>query len=105
MNARFSRRFGIMRFSVLIVFLLLLGCDQKELKGEFTFTYYNQDEGMKLVKAFEEKHPGVKINLQIYQFSYFEHGKPETDVCVIEDAFIKRAVNRPNYLEHLLEAI
>jgi len=126
MNLKLFKRLVVIEISVLIIFLSLLGCEHKEqlpmtspepsasdlisktpeqsaeeLKGEFTFAHFNEDEALRLVKAFNEKHPGVKINLKIEERLFYSRSDPFPDIVALETAFVKRIVNIQDGLEDL----
>jgi len=133
MNLHFGKRAGAIGISILMFSLSLLACDHneqlpvsnsktptpvltsevpeeiktEELKGEFMFWHFDINEGIKLARAFEAKHPGVKIDVQTnkepYEHYSFPFGFYENypDVCAAEIGYVKRLVNIPDALEDL----
>ncbi|NLD50632.1 MAG: extracellular solute-binding protein [Clostridiaceae bacterium] len=139
MNSQFLKRAASIVVSGLMITSLLVGCGPKdepitnvepsasvepskdpggdtpkELKGEFTFWHFNKDEGPLLAKAFEDKYPGVKINVQITADSDMAYqnkvtaalraGKGMPDLYAVESAYVKRFVNMPGGFEDLSAA-
>ena len=126
-NLKLFKRLVVIEISVLIIFLSLLGCEhkeqlpmtspepsasdlnsapleqsEKELRGEFTFGHFNEHEALRLVKAFNEKHPGVKINVKIKRgVITYAWEQPIPDIIALETAFVKRWVNMQEGLEDL----
>jgi maltose-binding protein MalE len=87
--------------------------NKADVKGEFTFWYFNKDEGPNIVKAFNAAYPNVKVNLSIipdkdqqYQnklTSAIRAGSGAPDVFGVESAFVKRFIDMPDAFADLTE--
>lgn len=122
------KRFLLLTLSVIMVIALLAGCAQpapaapaepasgtgeaaespkapEDFTGEITFWHFNKDEAPNLIKAFNERYPNIKVNLQITSDTDLGYQNKVTaairarsgmpDVFVAENAFVKRFVNLP----------
>ncbi|MDQ2085482.1 ABC transporter substrate-binding protein [Herbivorax sp. ANBcel31] len=88
-----------------------VGDDDKELSGELTFMHFNPNEGPALAEAFEAKHPGVSVEVEIVtdeEDAYLNaitqdirSGGNVPDVFAAEVAFVKRLVNLEGGYEDL----
>lgn len=86
---------------------------KKELKGTLVFAHFNNDEASVLAKAFEDKYPGVTVEVQITDrandayvtavTSDIRAGNPP-DVFAAEAADVKRLVNYEGGYEDLSAA-
>ena len=86
----------------------------KELSGTLTFMHFNPDEGPAFAKAFEDKYPGVKVEVEIITdqndtylnaiTANIRTGTDVPDVFAAEAAFVKRLVNVDGGYEDLSQA-
>lgn len=140
MNSKFLRRAASLAVSGLMITSLMAGCGgqgkpeqttaptqapaatdaeqtakkPEDFTGTLTFGHFNDDEASKLVAAFNEKYPNVKVDMKItadtngaYQTlmtSALRSGQDVPDVYASEVAFVKRFVNIANGYEDLSAA-
>ena len=86
----------------------------EDFTGTLTLGHFNNDEAIKLTKAFKAAYPNVNVDLQVtadtngaYQTlmtSALRSGKDFPDVFASESAFVKRFVNIANVYEDLSSA-
>jgi len=137
MNSKFLKRAASLALSGLMITSLMAGCGNKqeptpssapsqapvttdagnqdkkpeEFTGSISFGHFNDDEASKIVEAFNEKYPNVKVDLQVtadtngaYQTlitSALRSGSDVPDVYAAESAFVKRFVNLEGGYEDL----
>jgi len=87
----------------------------KSKSQSFTMWHFNKDEGPKMVEAFNEKYPNIKVNLSIVpdkdmQFqnklsAAIKSGVGVPDIVPLESAFVKRFVNMENAMYDITEDV